>query len=116
MQAVELPFKFDKAVLACGADLKGRFCLANGSSVYISDEFGDLSEVDNMERYQREIERFKQAKPQIVACDLHPGYFSTKFAQDYAIRPSPRLRRAGAVRNTIRSTPPRPYCKLHVGQ
>jgi hydrogenase maturation protein HypF len=84
MQVISLPFKVKKEILATGADMKGRFCFAKGKRAYISDDFGDLSEVGNRERYEKEIEKARRKfgfKPCIVACDLHPGYFSTKFAQ-----------------------------------
>jgi len=89
MREVKLPFKVRKEVLACGADLKGGFCFARGDRAYLSNGFGDLSQADNFEKYQKEIKRAQRAyklSPKIIACDLHPGYFSTRFAQDCAIR------------------------------
>lgn len=89
MRIIELPFRVKKETFACGADLKGGFCFAKGDRAYMSEGFGDLSQADNTERYEREIwkaGRTLRIKPKVIACDLHPGYFSTKFAQDYSKR------------------------------
>lgn len=86
MREVRLPFKAKKEILACGADLKGGFCFARDDRAILSNGFGDLSQADNFEKYQKEVKKVQRAfkfKPKIVACDLHPGYFSTKFAQSY---------------------------------
>jgi len=86
MRIIKLPFRVKKETLACGADLKGGFCFAKGGRAYMSEGFGDLSQADNAERYEREIgkaERTLRIKPKVIACDLHPGYISTKFARHY---------------------------------
>ena len=84
MKTIELPFKVKKAILACGADMKGAFALAKGDTAYLFEGFGDLSDLDNFTRYEEAI-RAAQEKlkitPKIVVCDLHPNYFSTQFAR-----------------------------------
>jgi len=86
MRLIKLPFKIKKEILACGADLKGGFCFARGNKAYLVEGFGDLSQVDNLTRYEKtikEIRRKYKLNPKIIACDMHPGYSSTKFAQNY---------------------------------
>jgi hydrogenase maturation protein HypF len=84
MKRLTLPLGVKRPILACGADLKGAFAFAKGRDAYLFDGFGDLSELDNLTRYTKAV-KAAQAKlkiePQIVACDLHPGYFSTQFAE-----------------------------------
>ena len=87
MRTMTLPFKIKDGILACGADLKSKFCFTKGGRLYISDDFGDLSRIDNMENYEKAMKeaiRVYKVRPKIIACDIHPGYFSTKFAQNYA--------------------------------
>lgn len=87
MKVIKLPFKIKSAILACGADLKGAFALAKGRSAYLFDGFGDLSDLDNFTRYEKAVkvaEKKLKISPRIVVCDLHPGYFSTQFAKNYA--------------------------------
>ncbi|MFA6141883.1 MAG: hypothetical protein WC738_01120 [Candidatus Omnitrophota bacterium] len=82
---ITLPFKVKKPILACGADLKGAFAIAKGSEAVLVDGFGDLSDPDNFIKYEKAIKfqlKKLKIKPKIVACDLHPGYFSTRFAEN----------------------------------
>ncbi|MDD5496491.1 MAG: hypothetical protein PHP46_05275 [Candidatus Omnitrophica bacterium] len=79
-------------ILACGADMKGSFSLARGRKAFFADGFGDLSAPDNFTRYEKAIENSIKVfgiKPRLIACDLHPGYFSSRFAErctQYAVR------------------------------
>jgi hydrogenase maturation protein HypF len=86
IRQIRLPFKLKRPVLACGADLKGAFALARGREAFLIDGFGDLSDPDNFAEYERAVKKYQKRlgiKPQIIACDLHPGYFSTRLAHEY---------------------------------
>jgi hydrogenase maturation protein HypF len=85
MLSVRLPFKTDKPVLACGADMKGAFALAKGDKAFLFDGFGDLGDPGNLARYEAAIKRNAGMRPAVIACDLHPGYFSSRFAKDYTL-------------------------------
>ena len=70
-------------VLACGGELKNTFCLTKGHYAFLSHHIGDLENLETLASYQQGIEsflRFLDMKPEIVACDLHPDYLSTKYA------------------------------------
>ena len=89
MKVINPGFKVTRPILACGADLKGAFALTKGASVYLFDGFGDLSDLDNFTRYGKAIEaagKKLSIKPQMIVCDMHPGYFSTRFAEEYGAR------------------------------
>jgi Hydrogenase maturation factor len=88
MKTIRLPFRVKKPILACGADLKGAFALAKGDKAYLFDGFGDLSDLDNFTRYGKAVrsaETKLNIRPEIVVCDLHPGYFSAQFAENYTL-------------------------------
>ncbi len=71
-------------VLAAGADLKNTFCLAKGDQLILSEHIGDLEDAEVYRHYVGSIEHFRklfEVNPTVVACDLHPGYFSTQYAQ-----------------------------------
>ena len=88
MRKIALPFTVKKPILACGSDLKGSFALAKGREAYIVDGFGDLSDLGNFAKYEKAVKKYQKIlgiTPQIVACDLHPNYFSSRFAEDYAL-------------------------------
>ena len=81
-------FRVKRPMLACGADMKGAFAIAKGDTVFLKDGFGDLGELDNFTRYEAAINSCTKRlgiKPKIIACDLHPGYFSTRFAENYTL-------------------------------
>ncbi|KKQ94184.1 MAG: (NiFe) hydrogenase maturation protein HypF [candidate division CPR2 bacterium GW2011_GWC2_39_10] len=70
-------------MLAVGGDLKSTFALACGNEVYISQYLGDLQGFDNLKRFEETISLYQnlfKIKPKYIVHDLHPGYFSTKWA------------------------------------
>jgi len=71
-------------VFAAGGDLKASFGLSRDGNLYLSQYLGDLENPRNIKRYKSEIERMGNLfdiKPTRAVCDLHPGYFSTKIAE-----------------------------------
>ena len=73
--------------MACGADMKAAFALARGDTAYLFDGFGYLSDLDNYTRYEKAVREALdklKIRPKIVVCDLHPGYFSTHFAEEFS--------------------------------
>jgi hydrogenase maturation protein HypF len=75
----------NKTIFAAGADIKNKFLLVQERKFYFGPELGDLGEVANYEKFKAEttglIKKIK-AKLQMVACDLHPGYFSRHFVKE----------------------------------
>ena len=70
-------------ILAVGAHLKNSVALSIGSQVFISQHIGDLETEQAFGAFHavvNDFEKLYEAKPDIVACDLHPDYLSTKFA------------------------------------
>jgi len=76
-----------EAILATGADLKNACAFAFRQRIYFSPHIGDLEYPAAFRRHLEEVERFGKwfgEKPCAVACDLHPGYFSTQNAHRLA--------------------------------
>jgi hydrogenase maturation protein HypF len=71
-----------KMIFATGADIKSRFLLAKGDSLRFGPDIGDLSEAANYELFKKEVRKLIKDKPDAAVCDLHPGYFSTRFAKE----------------------------------
>jgi hydrogenase maturation protein HypF len=70
-------------ILAVGGELKNTVCLTQGKHAFLSQHIGDLENLESYRFFDEAIEhlqRILEIKPQIVAHDLHPGYFSTKWA------------------------------------
>jgi hydrogenase maturation protein HypF len=80
---LSLPWRFDRPVLACGAELKNTFCVAKGQRAFVSHHIGDLENFETLRAYTDGIEHFSRLfdiRPEVVAHDLHPQYLSTKYA------------------------------------
>ena len=74
-------------VLAMGGELKNTFCIGTGSLLYPSSYIGDLADVRSVRALRETIGRMEtllEVKPQVIACDLHPGYQSTELAHELA--------------------------------
>ncbi len=75
------------SVLALGAHLKSTVTLAAGGRLVPSQHLGDLDSLETralLERTAEELCTFFDAKPSVVACDLHPDYASTRLAEKIA--------------------------------
>jgi hydrogenase maturation protein HypF len=80
-----------KSVLAVGAQLKNSVALAVAGNVFVSQHIGDLETEQAHTAFRRVIadfERLYEARPQIIAADLHPDYLSTKFAREIVAQTS----------------------------
>ena len=85
VRRITLPFRAERAVLACGADLKGAFAFAKDEKAFLIYGFDDLSDPSNFARYEEAVKAYRKKlgiKPEIIVCDLHPNYFSTHFAEN----------------------------------
>jgi hydrogenase maturation protein HypF len=83
---INLPFK-SKQVLACGAELKNTFCLTRDDHAFLSQHIGDMENLETMEHFENTIGLYKRlfrVQPEIIACDMHPEYLSTKYARELA--------------------------------
>jgi len=65
-------------ILSLGADIKSRYCIYKEGRINLSKEFGDLSNLDNLNRFRREVSKLN---PDILTFDMHPGYFSAQIAE-----------------------------------
>jgi hydrogenase maturation protein HypF len=71
--------------LACGAELKNTICLTKGDKAYLSQHIGDMENLASYEFFRMTIKHMKQIlriDPEIIAYDLHPDYFSTRYAEE----------------------------------
>jgi hydrogenase maturation protein HypF len=70
-------------ILAVGGELKNTVCLTKGRHAFLSQHIGDLENLESYGFYETTISSFKQileVEPQLLAYDLHPDYFSTRWA------------------------------------
>ena len=72
-------------VLALGPHLKATLCILKGGLAYLSPHIGDL-ETPEARDFHREslrlMERIAECRPGVIACDLHPAYWTTRLAEE----------------------------------
>lgn len=79
-------------VLAVGGELKNTFCIAKNDLFYLSPYIGDMADIRTVNALRESIVRMQtllEAKPQYVACDLHPGYNSVAVAKSLGLHVIP---------------------------
>ena len=82
-----VPWKLPQ-ILGCGGGLKSTFCLGRGHSLILSQHIGDLSNLASSIFYAESIEHLQRVfeiRPEAVACDLHPDYLSTRYAEELSL-------------------------------
>lgn len=81
---VLLPFD-TSPILGTGALLKNTFCLSRDRYAFVSHYIGDLENFETLQSYQSAINHYEnlfRIKPNVIACDMHPDYLSTRYAYD----------------------------------
>jgi hydrogenase maturation protein HypF len=81
---IALPRPVPRPILACGAQLKNTFCLAQGDRAYLGQHIGDLDSAPAFAFFEEAVERMErlvQVRPEVIAHDLHPDYLSTRYAE-----------------------------------
>ncbi|MDS1028980.1 carbamoyltransferase HypF [Bacillota bacterium LX-D] len=89
---VPLPIALGKStqidLLACGGELKNTFCLVKRNFAYLSQHIGDLEREENFQAFEKtmlRMEELLEISPSIVSCDLHPNYYTTRFAKKFGL-------------------------------
>jgi hydrogenase maturation protein HypF len=80
---VKLPQEV-KPTLAVGGELKNTFCMTRDHYAFLSHHIGDMENAETYESFEQGIQHLShifRVKPELIAYDLHPGYFSTQYAQ-----------------------------------
>ena len=70
-------------ILAVGGELKNTICLTKGRHAFLSQHIGDLENLESYRFFEEAVahlERILEIEPRLLAYDLHPDYFSTRWA------------------------------------
>ena len=70
--------------VAVGAHLKNSVAVSAGKQAFVSQHIGDLETNESFEAFRRviaDLEALYDIDPQLIACDGHPDYLSTKWAR-----------------------------------
>ena len=86
MIKIDLPIYLRCAILALGSQTKNTVCFAQDKTAYVSPVHKDLSDLKDLSAFEKDAKYFLKKKPRVLACDLHPEYQSSKYAQN--LRPT----------------------------
>ncbi len=82
---VTVPFRFEKPVLALGPHMKNTIAIGIGNKIFISQHIGDIDTPLAIEFFKETVNdmlSLLQVKPEIVICDKHPNYYTTRFGKE----------------------------------
>lgn len=89
-----LPFPSGRGdVLALGGHEKGAFCLTRGDKAFLSHHIGELTDCATALFYRESLAHYRslfQPSVAVIACDRHPGYLTTRLADEMAASCSER--------------------------
>ncbi len=88
-EPIELGCKSMKTILSFGAQLKNTFCFVKGEQAFISPHIGDLDNIKTSDHFDSTLNKYEQLfklKAELLACDLHPDYISSRLAESFAER------------------------------
>ncbi|WP_081686887.1 carbamoyltransferase HypF [Chitinilyticum litopenaei] len=74
-----------RCVLALGAELKTTLCVAGQGLAHVSPHIGDLADARSCRVLAGQAETLPQRlglRPDLIACDSHPDFYSTRLAQE----------------------------------
>ena len=71
------------SIIGCGAHLKNAVALSVGHEVFLSQHIGDLQSAETGAAFRQAIDDLQALygrSPELLACDAHPDYLSTRYA------------------------------------
>ncbi len=83
---LKLEKSLDKKILALGTNQKSTISIAFENNLILSPYIADLNSIESIEYFKRTIKTFKDFydfEPDVIICDKHPNYESTKFAKTF---------------------------------
>lgn len=84
-RSFRLPFTLSKKILAVGGEQKNTLALAFDNQVIISPHIGDLTSIEAFDFFERTLQtfyRFYDFTPEIIVCDKHPDYATSRWAKE----------------------------------
>ncbi len=71
-------------ILALGPQMKTTLCILKGNLAFLSPHIGDMETPEARDFYQESLglmQKIAECEPGIIACDLHPAYYTTIIAE-----------------------------------
>ncbi len=84
---LDMEYSFKQPILALGGYLKNTFAYGKDNHLFISQHIGDLNNASAVCAFEKGIEHYRKIfdiEPEVIVSDMHPEYYSSKYAQDLA--------------------------------
>ena len=85
-EPLEIPFSCSSKILALGGELKNTLSILNDNILVTSQYLGDMKDLRNqryLEEVIRHFSRLYSFDPDIISCDLHPQFTTTRMAEKW---------------------------------
>lgn len=85
---VALPVASPQPLIAVGPHLKNTFTLVRDEQAFVSPHIGDLEGLEAMDHWRQSYDRYRalfRVEPTVAVRDLHPGYLSTRIADELGL-------------------------------
>ncbi len=85
-EPLEIPFPCSSKILALGGELKNTLSILNDNILFMSQYLGDMKDLRNQRYLEEVILHFSKLfsfDPDIISCDLHPQFTSTRMAEKW---------------------------------
>ncbi|MDL2261570.1 carbamoyltransferase HypF [Methanimicrococcus sp. OttesenSCG-928-J09] len=86
-ERIVLPFAHPAGVAGVGAEMNNTLSFAQDGKIYLSQYIGNTKHLQTAAYHAEAFETLQKLtgiRPEIVACDLHPDFNTTHFAEEYA--------------------------------
>jgi len=86
---IRLPFKLKRKVLALGGMLKNTFAIGFEDMVILSQHVGDIENIETLKSFEDmvfDLMSLYEFEPELLVCDLHPRYETTRWAKEFSQR------------------------------
>jgi hydrogenase maturation protein HypF len=85
---LRIPVASPEPLVAVGPHLKNTFTLVRGDAAYVSPHIGDLEGLESLAHFNATLDRYRKLfriDPVVAVRDLHPGYLSTRIAEELGL-------------------------------
>jgi len=84
-EPIPLQWSADRCVLGLGAELNATSCMLLKNKAFVTQHIGDVENLETLEFLKNathHLMRLTNSKVEIIACDLHPKFTTTKLAHE----------------------------------
>ncbi len=85
-EPIRLRQTVDRCVLSLGGELNNTSCVLLGDKAFLSQHVGDVENLETLRFLKNASEHLlhlTNSKPDVIACDLHPKFTTTRLAKDW---------------------------------